>query len=145
MTSSRPLRPTALIVLDGFGGSGTTLIAAETCGRKARLIEYDPVYCDTIITRWETLAGKQATLLGELASVGSPVSGSLAANGLALNGFTPAGESRAIPSSAVAVAGLTFEEVAELRGGASWASSGSRRGAVEPALCARRSAPVLGL
>lgn len=36
-------------VLDLFGGSGTTLIAAESCGRQARLIEYDPAYCDTII------------------------------------------------------------------------------------------------
>ena len=50
------------IVLDGFGGSGTTLIAAETCGRSARLIEYDPLYCDTIVRRYERLTGKQATL-----------------------------------------------------------------------------------
>jgi len=40
------------LVLDGFGGSGSTLIAAETCGRAARLIEYDPHYCDTIVRRW---------------------------------------------------------------------------------------------
>lgn len=46
------------IVLDGFGGSGTTLIAAETCGRRARLIEYDARYCDTIISRWEQFTGK---------------------------------------------------------------------------------------
>lgn len=52
------------IVLDIFGGSGTTLIAAETCGRVARLLEYDPAYCDTIITRWERLTGKHATLAG---------------------------------------------------------------------------------
>ncbi len=50
------------IVFDGFGGSGTTLIAAETCGRKARLIEYDAAYCDTIIARWERFAGKRAVL-----------------------------------------------------------------------------------
>lgn len=50
------------IVLDGFGGSGTTLIAAETCGRRARIIEYDPRYCDTIIARWQGLTGKQAKL-----------------------------------------------------------------------------------
>ena len=48
------------IVLDAFGGSGSTLIAAETCGRRARLIEYDPLYCDTIITRWQNLTGKDA-------------------------------------------------------------------------------------
>lgn len=50
------------LVLDPFGGSGTTLIAAEKCGRAARLIEYDPGYCDTIIARWERLTGKRAVL-----------------------------------------------------------------------------------
>ncbi len=50
------------IVLDGFGGSGSTLIAAETTGRRARLIEYDPLYCDTIVRRWERYTGKQASL-----------------------------------------------------------------------------------
>ncbi len=50
------------IILDGFGGSGSTLIAAEKTGRNARLIEYDPLYCDTIIRRWEHVTGKRATL-----------------------------------------------------------------------------------
>ena len=50
------------LVLDPFAGSGTTLIAAETCGRAARVIELDPLYCDTIIRRWEGLTGKHATL-----------------------------------------------------------------------------------
>jgi DNA modification methylase len=50
-------------VLDPFGGSGTTLIAAETCGRAARLIEYDPLYCDVAVRRYQQLTGKQATLL----------------------------------------------------------------------------------
>ncbi|MEQ8397584.1 DNA methyltransferase [Thalassobaculum sp.] len=50
------------IVLDCFGGSGTTLIAAEKTGRKARLLEYDPAYCDTIVRRWERFTGKRATL-----------------------------------------------------------------------------------
>jgi DNA modification methylase len=50
------------IVLDGFGGSGTTLIAAEVCGRAARLVEFDPHYCDVIIRRFERLTGKQAVL-----------------------------------------------------------------------------------
>ena len=50
------------IILDCFGGSGSTLIAAEKTGRNARLIEYDPLYCDTIIRRWEKLTGKRATL-----------------------------------------------------------------------------------
>ena len=52
----------AEIVLDGFGGSGSTLIAAEKTGRCARLIEYDERYCDTIIRRWERVTGKRARL-----------------------------------------------------------------------------------
>lgn len=50
------------LVLDPFGGSGTTLIAAHRCGRIARLIEFDPLYCDTILRRWEKLTGKTAFL-----------------------------------------------------------------------------------
>jgi DNA modification methylase len=49
------------IVLDPFGGSGTTLIAAEKTGRLARVIEFDTVYCDTILHRFERVTGKQAT------------------------------------------------------------------------------------
>ena len=52
------------IVLDGFGGSGSTLIAAEKTGRSARLIEYDALYCDTIIRRWQHYTGKDARLAG---------------------------------------------------------------------------------
>lgn len=48
------------IVLDVFGGSGTTLIAAEQLGRKARLMEIAPHYCDVIIARWEKLTGSKA-------------------------------------------------------------------------------------
>lgn len=48
------------IVLDLFGGSGSTLIACEQLGRKARLMELDPHYCDVIIARWEKLTGKKA-------------------------------------------------------------------------------------
>lgn len=50
------------VVLDCFGGSGSTLIAAEKTGRRARLIEYDPLYCDVIVRRWEAFTGKRATL-----------------------------------------------------------------------------------
>lgn len=50
------------VVLDAFGGSGSTLIAAEKTGRSVRLIEYDPLYCDTIVRRWQQLTGKHATL-----------------------------------------------------------------------------------
>ena len=51
------------IVLDLFGGSGTTLIACEQNKRIAYLMELDPHYCDVIIARWETLTGKTAVLL----------------------------------------------------------------------------------
>lgn len=50
------------VVLDTFGGSGTTLIAAQKTGRIARLIELDPIYCDVIIRRWQRLTGKRAYL-----------------------------------------------------------------------------------
>lgn len=50
------------IILDGFGGSGSTLMAAEKTGRSGRLIEYDPLYCDTIVRRWQAYTGKAATL-----------------------------------------------------------------------------------
>jgi DNA modification methylase len=50
------------IVLDGFGGSGTTLIAAQACGRSARIIELDPQYCDTIVRRYQAYTGKAAVL-----------------------------------------------------------------------------------
>jgi DNA modification methylase len=50
------------IVLDLFGGSGSTLIACEKTGRRARLMELDPKYCDVIVKRWEDFTGKQAIL-----------------------------------------------------------------------------------
>ena len=51
------------IVLDLFGGSGSTMIAAEKQGRCARLMEVDPKYCDVIVKRWEDFTGKKAELL----------------------------------------------------------------------------------
>jgi DNA modification methylase len=48
------------IVLDLFGGSGTTAIAAERLNRKARLMELDPKYCDVIVKRWEDFTGNKA-------------------------------------------------------------------------------------
>jgi site-specific DNA-methyltransferase (adenine-specific) len=50
-------------VLDLFGGSGSTLIAAEQLGKSAFVMELDPQYCDVIITRWETLTGLKAELI----------------------------------------------------------------------------------
>ena len=52
-------------VLDSFGGSGTTMIAAEKNGRLSRLMELDPKYCDVIIKRWQDFTGKAATLEGD--------------------------------------------------------------------------------
>lgn len=50
------------LVLDLFGGSGSTMIACEKLGRKARLMELDPKYCDVIVKRWEDFTGKKAIL-----------------------------------------------------------------------------------
>lgn len=50
-------------VLDLFGGSGTTLIAAEQLGRKCYMMELDPHYCDVIIARWEQFTGRKAKKL----------------------------------------------------------------------------------
>ncbi len=47
-------------VLDLFGGSGSTLIAAQQTGRKAFLMELDPLYCDVIVQRWENFTGRKA-------------------------------------------------------------------------------------
>jgi DNA modification methylase len=53
------------IVLDSFGGSGSTLIACEKTGRQARLIELEPKYCDVIVQRWQTFSGSAAVLDGD--------------------------------------------------------------------------------
>ena len=51
------------MVIDCFGGTGTTMIACEQTGRACRMIELDPRYCDVIIKRWETLTGEKAVLV----------------------------------------------------------------------------------
>ena len=48
------------LVIDTFGGSGSTLIACEQLNRKCYMMELDPHYCDVIIARWEKLTGKEA-------------------------------------------------------------------------------------
>ena len=53
------------IVLDLFGGSGSTMIACEQLGRKCRMMELDPHYCDVIIARWEKLTGQTAVKVDE--------------------------------------------------------------------------------
>lgn len=51
------------LILDAFGGGGSALIAAERIGRRARLLELDPAYCDVMIRRWEAATGREAVLL----------------------------------------------------------------------------------
>ena len=50
-------------VFDGFGGSGSSLIACEQLGRNCYMMELDPKYCDVIIQRWENFTGQKATKL----------------------------------------------------------------------------------
>lgn len=52
-------------VLDLFGGSGTTLMACEQLGRKCYMMEYDPLYADVIVDRWEKFTGKKAVLMSD--------------------------------------------------------------------------------
>jgi DNA modification methylase len=56
--------PSLKVVYDAFGGSGSTLIACEKTGKRARLMELEPKYCDVIVKRWEEFTGKKATLEG---------------------------------------------------------------------------------
>jgi DNA modification methylase len=53
------------VVLDLFGGSGTTIIACEKHNRLGRIMELDPKYCDVIVKRWEDFTGKKAVLLAD--------------------------------------------------------------------------------
>jgi DNA modification methylase len=67
------------IVLDPFGGSGSTLIACEKTRRQARLLELDPKYCDVIVGRWQDWTGEQAMLEGDGGSLEEIAAGLAAA------------------------------------------------------------------
>jgi DNA modification methylase len=56
-----PMTDIKSVVLEMFGGSGTTIIACEKTNRQARLMELDPKYCDVIVERWQDFTGKKAT------------------------------------------------------------------------------------
>ena len=58
-------------VLDLFGGSGSTMMAAEQLGRRCCMVEYDPKYVDVIIKRWEDLTGRKAEYLGNMLGRGA--------------------------------------------------------------------------
>ena len=51
-------------MLDGFGGSGSTMIAAFKARRRTRLMELDPKFCDVIVRRWQAFTGETAVLAG---------------------------------------------------------------------------------
>jgi DNA modification methylase len=63
------------LILDPFGGAGTTMIAGERTGRRARLIEIDPHYVDVTVERWQRLTGRTAVLAGSGKPFGHSVEG----------------------------------------------------------------------
>lgn len=60
------------IVIDGFGGSGSVILAAQHTKRRARVIEYEPRFCDVAIQRWEAMTGRKAVRMGEQAPLALP-------------------------------------------------------------------------
>ena len=59
----RRFKLTSKTIADYFGGSGSTLIAAEKHGLSGYIMEFDPAFCDVIIKRWEDFTGKKAELV----------------------------------------------------------------------------------
>ena len=60
--ADRHAKKKPILVLDFFGGSGSTLIACEKTGRDCRMMELDQKYCDVIVKRWQEFTGQEATL-----------------------------------------------------------------------------------
>lgn len=89
------------VVLDLFGGSGSTLIACEQAGRQARLMELDQRYCDVIVRRWQELTGRTARLEG---------SGMTFAEAAAQRGLRAAAEATARIIGGLMVAGRPFTD-----------------------------------
>ena len=87
------------IVLDPFGGSGTTIIAAEKTGRRARAIELDPKYVDVAVRRWERYTGKTAVLDGTGQTFEDVEAARIAANDAARSAERPREGRRGLPAS----------------------------------------------
>ncbi|MCK9362111.1 MAG: site-specific DNA-methyltransferase [Syntrophales bacterium] len=62
-----------VLILDGFGGSGTTLMSCEQMGRECFTMEKDPVYCDVIVKRWEQFTGRKVCLISAGVGEGAAV------------------------------------------------------------------------
>ena len=104
----KDVSPRGGIVLDLFGGSGSTLIAAEKTGRRAYLCEVDPIYCDRIIARWEAYAKDDA----ELIACGLPDAGGPAKERAGRNALN-----RSLFSKVLAFVGFLVERVTQWRSG----------------------------
>lgn len=68
----KDVSPRGAIVLDLFGGSGSTMLAAHKTGRRAYVCELDPIYCDRIIRRWQAYAKDDAELMACGLAVSAP-------------------------------------------------------------------------
>ena len=105
------------IVLDPFGGSGTTIIACEKSGRRARLMELDPKYVDVIIRRFQDYTGKQASrqsdgvAFNDLAKT-SDIATKISARGVDVQEGSAGGADLNAEPAVLKVAALAIEPVA---------------------------------
>ena len=96
------------VVLDPFGGAGSTLIACEKTGRQARLVELDPRYCDVIVLRWHDWTGGTATLEGDGRSFVEVAAATCGRGGAACRGSVPATAPHAEETAAPGQSGSRF-------------------------------------